>query len=119
MSARDFRDLLVWQKAMDLAKQVYEVSKIFPSAEQFGLTSQIRRSAVSVVSNIAEGQGRETPGDFARFLNIARGSLAELQTQLILAKNLELCDSGKADLVLSSSEEVGRMLRGLRNSLDS
>ena len=119
MSARDYRDLLVWQKAMDLARQVYELSKSFPPAEQFGLTSQIRRSAVSVVSNIAEGQGRETPGDFARFLNIARGSLAELQTQLILAGNLDLCDSGKADPVLASSEEVGRMLRGLRNSLDS
>ena len=119
MSARDYRDLLVWQKAMDLAKQVYEVSKLFPSTEQFGLTSQIRRSAVSIVSNIAEGQGRETPGDFARFLNIARGSLSELQTQLILAKNLELCDSDKAAPILANSEEVGRMLRGLRNSLDS
>jgi len=83
---QSYRDLIVWQKAMDLARSVYEISKGFPKQELFGLTSQIRRAAVSIPSNVAEGSARRTTRDFIAFLHIARGSLAELDTQL------ELCE---------------------------
>jgi four helix bundle protein len=117
--SEDFRDLLVWQKSMELVVLVYSLSKAFPADERFGLTSQLRRSAISLPSNIAEGQGRETPGDFGRFLNIARGSLSELQTQLVLAQRLALANPEDIAKALTAADEVGRMLRGLRNALDS
>ncbi|MFO8006904.1 MAG: four helix bundle protein [Candidatus Brocadiia bacterium] len=87
---RNYRDLQLWRKAMLLARQVYEASAAFPAEERFGLTAQIRRSAVSVASNIAEGHGRGTDRDFAHFLHVARGSLAELDTQASLAQMLGL-----------------------------
>lgn len=86
--ARSYRDLLVWQKAMKLALQVYRSTEAFPKTEVYGMTSQVRRAAVSVVSNIAEGQGRLTKGEFRQFLGVARGSLLELDTQLLLANEL-------------------------------
>jgi four helix bundle protein len=86
----NFRELLVWQKSMELTTQVYELSKQFPKTEQYGLTSQIRRCAVSIPSNIAEGAGRDTKPQFAHFLAIAQGSAFELETQLLLTERLGL-----------------------------
>ncbi|MFA6533566.1 MAG: four helix bundle protein [Patescibacteria group bacterium] len=88
MLFKSYQDLIVWQKAIDLVKTVYELTASFPQAELFGLTTQIRRAAVSVPSNIAEGYGRRSDGDFARFILISRGSLMELETQLLIAKSL-------------------------------
>ena len=110
-----YKDLVAWQKAMTMVTNVYEVTKSFPSDERFGLISQIRRCAVSVPSNIAEGQARNTPGEFKQFLGIARGSLAELTTQLIIAQNLGYLPSEAP--TISMVEEVGRILTGLIKSL--
>ena len=85
---RHYRELIVWQKAMDLVMRVYEATECFPQRELFGLTNQLRRAAVSIPSNIAEGQGRNTTADFLRFLSIARGSLQELETQILIASRL-------------------------------
>lgn len=107
---QSFRDLQIWQKSMQLAVAVYRLTKDFPREEIYGLTSQIRRSAVSVPSNIAEGQGRSNLGEFKQFLGIARGSNCELQTQLEIAHALGL---GKAELVQEAeglSQEVGKMI---------
>lgn len=87
-----FRDLIIWQKGLDIAKEIYEISKSFPKEEIFGLTSQIRRSAVSISSNIAEGRGRSSKKDFINFLYIAQGSLFEVETQLILVKEIYKID---------------------------
>ena len=119
MAVKDFRDLLVWQKSMLLVKEIYVFTIDFPKHEVYGLTSQIRRSAISVPSNIAEGHGRESPKEFARFLRIARGSLSELQTQLYLSGNLDYIQTDQFNKLLEASDEIGRMLRGLQNTLDS
>ena len=119
MAVKDFRDLLVWQKSMLLVKEVYVFTIDFPKHKVYGLTSQIRRSAISVPSNIAEGHGRESPKEFARFLRIARGSLSELQTQLYLSDNLDYIQTDQFNKLLEASDEIGRMLRGLQNTLDS
>ncbi len=112
---KHYKDLLVWQKAIALVTQVYVVTRTFPREERYGLTSQIRRAAVSVPSNIAEGQARLTPGEFRQFLGVARGSLAELDTQLIIATNLGyLTEAGS---LFEQLGEVGRMLSGLLASL--
>lgn len=118
-TVRDFRDLLIWQRAMHLARCIYEISSVFPSAEQYGLSAQIRRAAVSVASNIAEGHGRETPGEFARFLRIFRGSLAEIHTQLLLAEQLGFAVGQDYPKLYVDIEELGRMLRGMQKALDS
>ena len=110
-----YKDLVAWQKAMTMVTNVYEVTKSFPSDERFGLISQIRRCAVSVPSNIAEGQARNTPGEFKQFLGIARGSLAELTTQLMIAQNLGYLSN--EDPAISMADEVGRILTGLIKSL--
>jgi four helix bundle protein len=113
--AQHYRDLLVWQKAIALVTDIYRLTREFPKDELYGLTSQIRRAAVSIPSNIAEGQGRLTRGEFRQFLGQARGSYAELDTQLISANNLGyLRDS--SDL-FGSLSEVGRLLNGLLSSL--
>jgi len=114
---RDYRDLLIWQTAMKLVKAIYAATATFPAAEVYGLSSQIRRSAVSVPSNIAEGHGRENDGDFRRFLAIARGSLSELQTQLILSGELGFVDEAAVATLLQNTEELARMIRGMQKSL--
>ena len=119
MAVKDFRVLLVWQKSMLLVKEIYVFTIDFPKHEVYGLTNQIRRSAISVPSNIAEGHGRESPKEFARFLRIARGSLSELQTQLYLSDNLDYIQTDQFNKLLEASDEIGRMLRGLQNTLDS
>jgi four helix bundle protein len=109
-----FQDLVVWQRSIELAKCVYLLTKKLPKDELYGLVSQSRRSAVSVASNIAEGHGRGSSKDFGRFLGIALGSLRELQTQLIIVRELEYANP-KAEL--DQCEEVARMIHGLVASL--
>jgi four helix bundle protein len=110
-----YEDLIAWQKAYALVIEVYEVSKTFPADERFGLTQQVRRAAVSVPSNIAEGWGRNTRSDYARFVDVARGSVYELQTQLKLAAGLGYLS--QQHNVLQSVAEVERIINGLSNAL--
>ncbi|WP_036271620.1 four helix bundle protein [Methyloversatilis discipulorum] len=116
---RSYRDLLVWQRAMDLALGIYALSRSFPDSERFVMVSQLRRAAVSVPSNIAEGHARSSTRDFLRFLSIASGSLAELETQLILSHRLDYLDQDRLDSTLVLAGETGRMIRGLQTSLAS
>lgn len=113
---RDHRDLIVWQKGMALAVDIYAVTAAFPRSEQFGLTSQIRRAAVSVVSNIAEGSGRRTTKDFYAFMHVTRGSLAELETQLILAHRVGLLEN--TTKLARDVEEVGKLVNGVLRALE-
>ncbi len=115
---RHFRDLLVWQKAMELAKRIYSVTDAFPKSEMFGLQSQMRRAAVSVPSNIAEGHGRLNDGHFRQFLATARGSLFELQTQMEIAGSRKLIEQKDVNDLMDTSEEIARMMNGLLHSLD-
>ena len=117
MPIRNYRDLIVWQKAMDLVTAVYQVTGTFPSDERFGLTSQMRRAAVSIPSNIAEGQGRGSNREFSHFLSMGYGSLCELQTQLLLSERLKFLDTKTLQFVFDRTDEVGRLLNGLSNSL--
>ena len=109
-----YHDLIVWQKSMDLAKKVYQLTKTFPKDEIYGLTSQIRRCSVSIPSNIAEGRGRNSDKEFIRFLNISLGSLYELQTQLELALAFQYISN--IDEVNNASIEIEKMLNALINS---
>jgi four helix bundle protein len=119
MRVESHRDLQVWQKAIQLVMEVYRASKGFPADERFGLTQQIRRAAVSIPSNIAEGKGRGSTNDFIRFLNIANGSLTEVDTQLVIARELEYIDEETLTRLERQASEVGRMLTGLRRSLNT
>jgi four helix bundle protein len=114
-----YRDLVAWQKAVDLVARVYEITKTFPTDERFGLTQQLRRAAVSVPSNIAEGKGRGTAAEFSRFLSIATGSLTEVDTQLVIAERLGFITNDTLDEVAGKIAEVGRIMTGLRKSLES
>ena len=111
-----YRELKVWQAGMQLAKRVYRLTVSFPSEERFGLTSQLRRASVSVPSNIAEGHARNTKSEMIRFCGIALGSVAEIETQLLLAADLGFVDVGEVDDLLRLTDEVGRMLHGLIRS---
>jgi four helix bundle protein len=113
IAARDHRDLVVWQKALALARDVYRATARFPATEIFGLTAQVRRAAVSIASNVAEGSARRTTADFLHFLHIARGSQAEVDTQLRLARDLEYLPEAEANELLARSEEVGRLLTAM------
>jgi four helix bundle protein len=119
MSVSHFRDLEVWQLAMGLAKQVYGLTTEFPKEERYGLSSQLQRAAVSIPSNIAEGNARASTREYARFVSVACGSVAKLQTQLLIAKDLELCRSSDLESVLALCERVSKMLHGLHRSLTS
>ena len=112
-----FRDLLVWQKAMFFAQRVYEISRSFPNEEKFSLTSQVHRSSLSIPSNIAEGFGRGSRADYKRFLQIARGSLYESQTQLELAVKLNFLRHEDFQELENIATEVGKMLNGLISKL--
>lgn len=114
---QSYRDLIAWQKAMDFVTDVYGVTNTFPKHELYGLAGQLRRAAVSVPSNIAEGQGRRLPGDFKQFLRHARGSLLEVETQLLIARNLEYVGAADSERLLRAAAEVGRVLNGLIGSL--
>jgi four helix bundle protein len=117
--ASSYRDLVAWKKGMGLARLIYSVTAEFPKAEQFGLISQLRRAAVSIPSNIAEGQARFSRPDFVRFLRMARGSVAELETQLLLAVDLGYLTEGKCDEVLAQADKLGRILAGLVTSIEA
>lgn len=110
---RDFRELKVWQRGYQLALAVYKASTHFPTAEKYGLTSQLRRAAVSVVANIAEGCGRSGEADFARFLDMAMGSASELECCLQLARDLQLLDPPEYRSLQESATELKRMLTSL------
>jgi four helix bundle protein len=114
---QNYKDLVVWQKGIALAKIICRVIQSFPSAEKFGLVAQMRRAAVSVPSNIAEGQARHTTGEFVQFLSHAEGSVAELDTQIILSCELRFCDQGAAAGASELIGEIRRMLNALRRKL--
>ena len=112
-----YQDLIVWQKSRRLATETYRVTTGFPKSELYGLTSQLRRAAVSVASNIAEGQGRITKGEFQQFLGHSRGSLLELEAQLAIAVDLNYLDAVEYDRLGTLTSEVRRLLNGLIESL--
>lgn len=112
-----FTDLRVWQMAMDLAEETYRETSLFPREETYNLTQQMRRSAVSVPSNIAEGKGRRSRREFSQFLFHARGSLLELQTQVMIARRLHYLSEQQSKQILERANSVGRSLTGLINSL--
>jgi four helix bundle protein len=114
---RSYKDLVAWQKSMDLVTATYRATAGFPKDELFGLTSQLRRAAVSIPSNIAEGQGRLSEKEFRYFLGQARGSLMEVETQLQIAENLGYLQKEQASASLKSCAEVGRILNGIRTSV--
>ena len=114
---QSYRDLQVWEKSIALAKVIYKLAADFPSEEKFGLISQMRRAAVSVPSNIAESQARNTTGEFVQFISHAEGSLAELDTQLTLAVELIFLTADKVKTCADSIEELRRMLNGLRRAV--
>lgn len=116
---RSHRDLIAWQKAMDLVVHVYGLTKSFPREEVYGLTSQIRRAAASIPANIAEGQGRRSKTEFRQFLGHARGSLLELDSHLELALRLEYLNFDYHEGAQSRISEVGRIINGLMRSLSS
>ncbi|MEB1527898.1 four helix bundle protein [Xanthomonas sp. WHRI 7945] len=118
MSPSHFRELDVWRLSIELAKAVYILTADFPKEERYGLTSQLQRAAVSVPSNIAEGNARASTRDYARFVSMARGSIAELQTQLTLAAELSLADAQAVDIIMDIAERVGKMLHKLHYSLN-
>jgi len=118
MPARNYTDLIAWQKAMALTEAVYAATRTLPAGERFGLCAQMRRAAVSIPSNIAEGQGRRTPGEFGNQLSVAHGSIRELETHVMLADRLRLMPAGVAQGLMSQLAEVGRLVSGLANSLE-
>jgi len=117
MGGKNYRDLIVWQKAMDFVEKVYHATRGFPKEEIYGLTSQVRRAAVSVPSNIAEGEGRHSAGDFQRFLSMAYGSLREVETQILIAERLHYLPAEKVSDLMGAAGEIGRLLNGLMTSL--
>src|SRR6266852_1521512 len=118
MPVQSYRQLIVWQKAMDFVAEVYRVTRTFPKEEMYGVTSQLRRAAVSIPSHIAEGQGRQTTGEFRQFLGHARGSLLETETQILLSERLEYLGHKETESLIAQAAEVGRILNGLMNSLE-
>ena len=116
-TTRSYKDLVVWQKGIALAKLIYQLTNNFPSEEKFGLVAQMRRAAVSIPSNIAEGQARHKTGEFIQFISHAEGSLAELDTQLILSIELRFARAEGSDAAFELISELRRMLNALRRKL--
>jgi four helix bundle protein len=116
-TTRSYKDLVVWQKGIELAKLIYQLTNNFPSGEKFGLVAQMRRAAISIPSNVAEGQARHTTGEFIQFVSHAEGSLAELDTQLILSIELRFARAETADVAFELISELRRMLNALRQKL--
>ena len=115
--SRSYRDLEVWKLSIDFVKKVYQVTHNFPASEKFGLINQIRRAAVSIPFNIAEGQGRNSTKEFKQFLAISLGSLAELETQLIIAKEIEYLTQNGLDALLSPLDRIRKMIKGLSKGI--
>ena len=114
-----YRDLVVWQQAMDVAVETYRLTSSFPKEEMFGLTSQMRRAAVSIASDIAEGEGRKSKNEFSHFLGIALGSKSELETQLILSERVNLLKTTDTEPIKKSLDDIGKMLTALRRKIGS
>jgi four helix bundle protein len=117
MSQSSYKDLIAWQKGMELVAMIYDATQTFPSHEQFGLTSQLRRAAVSVPSNIAEGKAHYSNRDFVRFLRHARGSLAEIETQVLISQQRTYLNAETTTRLTQKIDELGRILSGLITSL--
>jgi len=117
MEVRSFRDLRVWQAGMDLVEMIYRLSVNFPRHETYGLTSQIRRSAISIPSNIAEGHARKHTKEFLKFISVAQGSLAELQTQIEIASRIGYATTSDVDEILEFSVSLSKQLQALRNAI--
>ena len=113
----NFKELLVWKKSIELVTEIYEITATFPSEEKYGLVSQIRRAAVSIPSNIAEGNARRSSADYIQFLKIARGSGAEVETQIIISKNLGFMNDVKCEELTLKITEIMKMINGLINYL--
>jgi four helix bundle protein len=116
---KSYKDLIAWQKAMILAKTIYTITARYPKEEIYGLTSQLRRAAVSVACNIAEGQARNSTGEFKQFLGISKGSLAETETLLLLSSDLNLISTTELEEITKITDEVGKLLSGLLKSLNT
>ncbi|MFP4409980.1 four helix bundle protein [Coleofasciculus sp.] len=114
---KDFKDLKIWEKGMRIAQKCYSLTKIFPKEETYGMIQQIRRAAVSIPANIAEGYGRRSSGDYARFLNIAQGSVNELETHLLLSVRIKFCTVNDIELIINDLKEESRMIISLINKL--
>lgn len=112
-----YKDLIAWQKAIELVTLIYQATREFPVEERFGIVSQLNRASVSVPSNIAEGWGRQTAGNYTQFLRTARGSLMEIETLLIISRNLEFLPASKYEQLSEKVEEAGRILHGLIKSI--
>jgi four helix bundle protein len=116
---QNYKDLVVWQKGITLAKAIYQLTTKFPADERFGLVSQMRRAAISIPSNIAEGQARHTTGEFIQFISHAEGSTAELETQMILSMELGFAEAKSTKSIFILLDDIRRMLNGLRRKLSS
>jgi four helix bundle protein len=112
-----YKDLVVWKKAIELVFETYRLTRTFPRDERYGLTAQLRRAAVSIASNIAEGHGRHHLGDYCRFLSIARGSVKELETHFVIAEGLDYVTAAELARARSLSDEVSRMLSAMQRTL--
>ena len=117
MKVKSYNELIVWQKSMDLVEEIYSATRTFPKEEIYALTNQLRRASVSIASNIAEGQGRQTTADFCRHLSIAYGSLYETETQILISQRLNYLPERNAHGLMQLTGEVGRLLNGLLRSL--
>lgn len=117
MKKKSYKDLLVWQRAVDLAETVYHATENFPKREHLGLASQIRKSAISIAPNIAEGSARHSNREFIQFLIIARGSSAELQTQMLVSHRMNFIKREDYMLISNMVNEIGKMMNGLKTSL--
>jgi four helix bundle protein len=117
MAVRSYRDLIAWQKSMDLVEAIYRCTASFPREELYGLSAQLRRAAISIPSNIAEGQGRNSTNEFINFLSYPYGSLCEIETQVMIARRLSFIEIGAAESLLELAAEVGRINNGLSASL--
>ena len=117
--SNSYRDLKVWQKSIDLAERIYRLTANFPASEIYGLSSQMRRAAVSIASNVAEGWGRRSRKEYGRFVLVARGSNDELQTQLVIAERLGFCKAEQFAEATDLSDEIGKMLSGLHGFLQT
>jgi four helix bundle protein len=118
VALRSYQELIGWKKGIELVTDIYRLTQKFPKQEIYGLTSQIRRAAVSIPSNIAEGQGRMSRGEFKQFLGHARGSVFELESQVLIARNLAYLNMEEGEFLLERIAELGRVLNGLLKSLD-
>jgi four helix bundle protein len=110
---RSFKDLIVWQRSMDLAVRIYRITQKLPASEQFGLTSQLRRASVSIPSNIAEGYGRQSTGNYRQFLSISRGSLMEIETQINICDRLKYLAQSDTENIFKEITEISKMLTSL------